>query len=96
MDNVRLELDANGHGKFVITDGETELGEMEVTVSGGQLTAHHTNVFPAGEGKGTGKKLFAGMVGHAREHHLTVIPHCSFVHAQLKKNAEQYSDIWKG
>ena len=59
------------------------------------LTVYHTEVFPAGEGKGIGKKLLEHMVEYARKNNLMVIALCPYVFAQFKRHPELYADIWK-
>ena len=94
MNDVELKLDGKGHGAFVITDNERQIGEMEVEESGGNLTVIHTEVIPEEEGKGFAKKLLAGMTGYARGHGLKVIPLCPYVHAQFKRHPGEYADLW--
>ena len=95
MENVTLNLNDKGHGAFIIKEGEEELGEMVVGISGSDLTVYHTEVKPAAEGKGLSKILLQAMVDHAREHKLKVIALCSFVQAQFKRHPELYADIRK-
>jgi predicted GNAT family acetyltransferase len=94
MENVKLELDENGRGHFYMLDGEEQIGEMEVSISGNNLTAYHTEVLPKAEGKGLAKKLLTTMVDHARKNALKVIPLCPYVHAQFKRHPEEYADVW--
>ena len=95
MDEVKLSLDENQEGRFYIEENGELMGEMIVSVSGTELTAHHTEVSPAAQGKGIAKLLLNAMVAHVRENEMKVIPHCPYVHAQFKKNPELYGDIWK-
>ena len=95
MDTVQIRLNEAGYGAFYIMDGDEQVGEMEVSVEGNEMTVYHTEVSPKAEGKGLGKKLLAAMVDHARKNQLSVIPLCPFVHAQFKRRAEEYADIWK-
>ena len=95
MDDVKLKLDAKGHGHFFILDGEEEIAEMEISISEDNLTVYHTEVIPKAEGKGLAKKLLATMVDHARKNALKVIPLCPYVHAQFKRHPEEYADVWR-
>lgn len=95
MADVQLNLDEKGFGHFYIVEDDQRLGEMEVSVANGTLTAYHTEVFEKAEGKGYGKQLFREMVAHARKNDLKVIPLCPFVRAQFKRHPEEYADIWK-
>jgi uncharacterized protein len=94
MDDVKLELNENGRGKFLIMEGEEQLGEMEINIKGEVMTVYHTEVSPKAEGKGLAKKLLATMVDHARKNALKVIALCPFVHAQFKRRPEEYADVW--
>ena len=94
MVDVTLKLNEKGHGAFYAMEGEKQLGEMEVGVSGHNLTVYHTEVSPEAEGKGFAKKLLATMVDYARSSDLKVIPLCPYVHAQFRRHPEQYTDIW--
>jgi predicted GNAT family acetyltransferase len=94
MENVQLALNEKGHGAFFIEENNERIAEMIVSVSGQNLTAYHTEVFPKGEGKGLGKQLLATMVEYTRNNHLKVIPLCPFVHAQFKRYPALYADVW--
>lgn len=94
MDDVRLNLNANGHGTFYIMDGDEQMGEMVVSIAGSNLTVYHTEVSAKAEGKGLAKKLLTAMVEYARTKGLKVIPLCPYVHAQFKRHPEEYRDLW--
>ena len=95
MDEVILKLDDKGDGAFYLMDGEEQIGEMAVEISGENLTVYHTEVLPKAQGKGYAKKMLEAMVNHARANHLKVIPLCPYVHAQFKRHPQEYADIWK-
>ena len=94
MSNVKLKLDDNGRGAFTVMEGDEQLGEMVVSVSGQNLTVYHTEVAAKAEGKGLAKQMLEAMVDYARERSLKVIPLCPFVHGQFKRHPEAYTDIW--
>lgn len=94
MDEIKLSLNEKHRGAFTISEDGDQLGEMEIAISGNNLIAYHTEVTPKAEGKGIAKKLLAAMVAHAREKNLKVVPLCPFVHAQFKRHAADYEDIW--
>src|SRR5687768_15393884 len=93
MEEVTLRLGEKNHGGFYIMDGEEEIAEMEISISGDKLTVYHTEVLPKAEGKGLAKKLLATMVDHARKNALKVIPLCPYVHAQFKRHPDEYVDV---
>jgi uncharacterized protein len=94
MNDIVLKLNDHGRGAFVIEEGNERLAEMEIGISGSNLTVYHTEVSEKLKGKGAGSQLLSTMVKYAREHQLKVIPLCPFVHAQFKRHPEEYADVW--
>ncbi len=94
MEEIRVHMNEEGYGHFYMLENGEQLGEMEVKVSGSNLTVYHTEVSPRAEGKGFAKKLLSEMVAYARKNQLKVIPLCPFVHAQFKRYPEAYADLW--
>ena len=94
--NITVELNENGSGKLLAVEDGIEMGFMEIGKGENNVTAYHTEVLPAGEGKGWGKQLFKALVEYARENKLTVTPLCPFVHAQLKRGKDEFKDVWTG
>lgn len=95
MNDVSLTLNDQKKGAFVIKEGEKQLGEMVVSISGNNLTVYHTEVVPEAEGKGLAKKMLQEMVDYARKNSLKVIPLCPYVHAQFKRHPDEYADLWQ-
>jgi predicted GNAT family acetyltransferase len=95
LEQVELKLNSNGRGYFLIKENGEQLGQMEVSVIGNQLTVFHTEVVTKAEGKGYAKRLLYQMVSYARKNSLKVKALCPFVHGQFKKHPEQYADIIK-
>jgi predicted GNAT family acetyltransferase len=95
MEDVIFEVNERGRGSFSISEGDKQIGKMDIGISGEFLTAYHTEVAPEAEGKGLAKKLLEAMVAYAREQKLKVIPLCVFVQARFKRHPEQYADIWQ-
>ena len=95
MDDVELNLNKNGCGYFYINDGEQNIAEMTIDVSGNELTVYHTEVLPKAEGKGLAKKLLTSMADYARKSNLKVTTLCPYVHAQFLRHPDEYNDIWK-
>ncbi len=93
MENIKL-IEGDQPAFILEQDGE-KLGEMDLQITGDVLTVLHTEVSPKMEGKGLAKMLLERMVSYARENKLMVIPRCSYVHAQFKRQPEVYDDIWK-
>ena len=95
MDEIQLKTDDKGYGHFYIMESGEQLGEMEVSISGSNLTVYHTEVSEKAEGKGYAKMLLKKMVEHARKNNLKVIPLCPYVHAQFKRHPDEYADVWQ-
>ena len=93
--DVITDIGAAGTGRFYYPDNGSAAAEMEVSVSGSDLTVYHTEVKPEFENKGLAKGLLAAMVGYARAHHLKVVPLCPFVSAQFRRHPGDYADLWK-
>jgi predicted GNAT family acetyltransferase len=94
MSEVKLSLNEKNAGHFYIMEGNERLGEMEVSISGENLTVYHTEISEKAEGKGYAKKLLNEMVAYTRKNNLKVIPLCPFVHAQFKRHPDDYADVW--
>ena len=95
MEDIQLKLNDKGFGHFYIMEGKERLGEMEVSISGSNITVFHTEVSEKAEGKGYAKLLLKHIVDHARKNNLKVIPLCPFVHAQFKRHPDECADVWK-
>ena len=95
METVKLNLNEQGRGAFVVIDGEEQLGEMVLSINEGELTVYHTEVSTKAEGRGLAKILLNEMVAYARTNHLKVIALCPYVHAQFKRHPSEFEDVWK-
>ena len=95
MDKVQLEVNEKGRGKFFISQGDEQIGHMEVAITPTNLITYHTEVGSTAERKGLAKELLNNMVEYARTNHLKVIALCPYVHAQFKRHEDQYADIWQ-
>lgn len=94
MNAIKLKLDKHDKGAFVIEEGEERLAGMTVAISGKNLIVYHTEVSEKLKGQGIGTKLIDEMVNYARNNDLKVVPLCPFVHAQFKRHAQKYGEIW--
>ncbi len=95
MEKVQLYLDEKNHGHFYIKENDEQIAEMQISISGNDLTVYHTEVSPKHEGKGLGRKLLSAMVDYARKNQLKVIALCPYVLAQFKRHPQEYDDVWK-
>lgn len=93
MEEVKLKLDEGSHGAFYIEEGNEQIAEMIIQVSGNHMIIMHTEVDPELEGQGLAKRLFEAMADHARENNLKVRAMCSYAQAQFRRNPNDYQDI---
>ena len=94
MTDIQTDVPESGVGYFHIEEGPDRVAEMEVEVTGKEMSVFHTEVAPVLEGKGVAGKLLETMVAFAREHGLKVKPLCPYVFAQFKRHPDRYADIW--
>jgi predicted GNAT family acetyltransferase len=84
----------SGEGRFVVVEGDRELGEMIYSVAGpDRIIIEHTEGFPGSEGKGVGMKLLEAAVAHAREQKLRITPLCPFARTMMDRRREEYTDV---
>ena len=95
MEEVQLSLNEKKHGRFYINENDEQIAEMQIGISGNDLTVYHTEVSPDHEGRGLAKKVLTAMVDYARKNQLKVIALCPYVFAQFKRHPQEYDDIWK-
>lgn len=95
MEDIKLNLNEKGHGHFFVNKNDEQIAEMQIGISGNDLTVYHTEVSPEYEGQGLAKKLLSAMVDYARTNQLKVIALCPYVLSQFKRHAEEYHDVWK-
>ena len=80
-------------GIFYIDEEGKRLADMRyMVVNGNQMDIYHTEVEPAFEGSGLGKKLIDAGVNYAREKHYKVIPSCTFAKTVFAQN-QDYKDV---
>ena len=73
-----------------LPDGE--YATLEYRWKKGSMALMHTIVPVSDRGHGTGTKLIKFTLDYVREHHLKIIPYCSFVAAFLKEHKD-YTDL---
>jgi predicted GNAT family acetyltransferase len=88
MHEIQHILDGN-RGSFYIEINSQKVATMDyVMVSDKKMIIEHTWVDVSLKGQGVGKKLLDKLVVYSREHHLSVMPKCSFANAILNKTPE--------
>ncbi len=93
MERTEVVL-GNVKGEIQLFSDDKKAGKMDVSVIKNKLTVYHTEVAEEYAGKGFAKLLLNKLVSYARENDLKIVPLCPYVHAQFKRNPEEYNDIW--
>lgn len=66
-------------GAFILMDGDSQAGKMTYSIAGpAKIIIDHTEVDPAYNGKGLGKKLVLAGVEFARTNNIKILPLCPF------------------
>ncbi|KAA9002415.1 N-acetyltransferase [Paenibacillus spiritus] len=83
------------HHAFVIRTEEGPIGEITyVPADEHTWIADHTYVSPNYRGGNIAQRLLQRLVEEAREEGAKIIPQCSYVGVQFRRNPE-YADVWK-
>jgi predicted GNAT family acetyltransferase len=91
-DTVNIEFNEK-NGNFNITTEGRKIALMTFVFAGpDKIIIDHTEVSPAFNGKGLGKKLIEKAVEIAREKNWTIIPLCPFAKKTFDKNP-QFNDV---
>jgi len=76
-------------GYFFATENSKEVGRITYVMSEEtKLVIEHTEVNPAYEGHGLGKKLVFGVAEYAKANNLKILPLCTFAKAVFEKTPE--------
>ncbi len=86
-DPVQPDIQDDGARLTATLDGQ-EAGFATYERADGRLTATHTVVDPAFEGRGVGSALVRAVVAVARDAGEGLLPQCSFVRAHLLRHPE--------
>lgn len=90
----RFELVKEGNG-FVIYGREGLVGEITYTpIDEHTWAADHTYVTPEYRGRDIAQRLLQRLASAARLEHKKIVPACSYVEAQFRRNVE-YADVWQ-
>ena len=77
-------------------DGKDGTGELTYAkVSPAKIIADHTGVDDSLRGTGVAKALVERLVADARRDGITIVPRCSYVVAQFKRNPD-WADVMEG
>ena len=74
--------------RYEIHLGSELAGFVTYHAQPGLITALHTEVEPAHEGRGIGSRLVEGMLDDLRSRGLRVLPICPFVRAYVRRHPE--------
>jgi len=93
MEKTEVVL-GNARGEVQLFSDDKKAGKMDISVIKNKLTVYHTEVDEEYAGRGFAKLLLNQLVSYARENDLQILPLCPYVHAQFKRNPEEYNDVW--
>ncbi|GAA5083928.1 hypothetical protein GCM10023210_03150 [Chryseobacterium ginsengisoli] len=93
METTKVVL-GNVRGEIQLFSDDKKAGKMDISVIGKKLTVYHTEVDEEYAGKGFSKILLEKLASYARENEMKILALCPYVHAQFKRNPEQYNDVW--
>lgn len=83
------QYNQNGKGSFKAFENDEEVGILDYTQDqNNTMILNHTEVSPAHEGKGIGKKLVMESAAFARQHNLKILPRCSYAEKVFERTAE--------
>ena len=94
MQEIKLEINEQKKGAFILEEEGQRIGEMVISITGDIMIVDHTEVKPEWEGKGMARKLLNAMVDHARTNQLKVLPVCPYTLAVFRKDPQSYQDVW--
>lgn len=83
------QSESGSKGKFIALDNETQMGFMTYSIAGeDKIIIDHTEVSPAYNGKGIGKKLVVEAVEFARRNNIKILPLCPFARGVFARNKD--------
>jgi predicted GNAT family acetyltransferase len=94
VDEVDVRDDPE-RGRYEARVGSVLAGYADYHSQPGLITALHTEVDPAFEGRGVGSELVRRMLDDIRSRDARVLPVCPFVRAFLQRHPEYEDLAWK-
>ncbi|QBE48159.1 GNAT family N-acetyltransferase [Leucobacter triazinivorans] len=89
QENVTVREDADAHRFVIEVDGAVAgFARYRRLDNGSTYDFVHTEIDPAFEGRGLGSTLVSRALEHTRELGHTIVPHCPFVAAWLRRHPE--------
>jgi predicted GNAT family acetyltransferase len=89
--DVRVVDNSDEHRYEAFVDEELA-GHILYRIQPGLITALHTEVDPAFEGRGIGSRLVAAALDDIRSRDLELVPLCPFVRGYIERHSE-YADL---
>ena len=90
---MKIEHDRERCEFKAFTDDGVRIGEIAYEECDGNLTATHTLVADAFQGKGAAQELLDALRDYAAENGMKIIPVCSYVVAAFKRYPERYKAV---
>jgi uncharacterized protein len=83
------QSESGSKGKFQALENGTQIGLMTYSIAGeDKIIIDHTEVIPAYNGKGIGKKLVVKAVEFARKNNIKILPLCPFARGVFARNKD--------
>lgn len=89
---MKITHDVSGR-RFVLSDGEEEIGAIEYREGQGRINAIRTFVQPAYRKHGYATQLLDALVSYARSQNAKIVPVCSFTKEAFAQHPERYQDV---
>ena len=92
-----LQKQHGSKGSFYVQPGEEVLAEMTYSMTEDSLMIiEHTDVSDELSGKNVGYLLVNKAVDYAREHHIKILPLCTFAKSVFDRKGEEFKDVLRG
>jgi uncharacterized protein len=83
------QSESGSKGKFQALENGTQIGLMTYSIAGeDKIIIDHTEVIPAYNGKGIGKKMVVKAVEFARKNNIKILPLCPFARGVFARNKD--------
>lgn len=84
-----IQKESGNKGKFTAIDNGIQAGLMTYSIVGeDKIIIDHTEVSPAYNGQGIGKKLVVAGVEFARKNNIKILPLCPFARGVFARNRD--------
>jgi len=96
MNDIQHRKSDKGGSFYYEQDGKVMAEMVYVMAGDNKMIIEHTEVDPALQGQGMGKKIQAALVAYVREHGIRVLPLCPFAKATFQRMKEWQDVLVEG